>query len=217
MIQESLLYDNGLPSDIITLINLPLLSFHLEDNTQRNELALYLHNVKLSKLGEEFVASLIESRQNDTVKYIIAQKAVLEAMSKNLYKLVRREKVTPECITHEALPYLRTVDPALLSSGRDVATGLPFIVTIGNYQIKDINGREYYAFIGNTSDPYDVRLAIRTRYPRKVFNTDTMNVFSKDGTARKLSEFVNSPLIRVTKFQQVRDYFVIDDYELLDD
>lgn len=82
-VQElSALYDDVIPLDIIKNLKLYRTGYEV------NGVPFNIEEINFAELGEEFVSALIEMRAYETIKYLIAQKAVKEGMSTDLYGLV---------------------------------------------------------------------------------------------------------------------------------
>lgn len=96
----SALYDDAIPLDIIEGLKLYRTGFEV------NGVIFNIEEINFSELGKEFVTALIETRGGDNIKYLIAQKAVKEGMSTELYGLVQMEKVSPSLRPSGSVRYL---------------------------------------------------------------------------------------------------------------
>ena len=186
-------YDNEIPIEIIAYIDIPWY-----DTTMN---AFYIDGIKFSDLGEYFTKALIETRKSGDIKYLIAQKAVSEGMSTDLYGFVQAEKIRGLPITPESLPYLRRIDMNLLTASTDVVYGREFIVSIDKYMGIDgtIYNDKYMIFTGKTKDDKRAILAIPVRQSDE--NDEEKYVaISKDGTEQDIDENLAATIIKVKEF-----------------
>ena len=214
----SAFYDNEIPIEIIASIDIPW-------NVS------YINGINFSDLGEEFTKALIETRKSGDIKYLIAQKAVSEGMSTDLYGFVQAEKIRGLPITPESLPYLRRIDMNLLTASTDVVYGREFIVSIDQYMgiTGTIYNDKYMIFTGKTKDDKHAILAIPVRQSDE--NDEEKYVaISKDGTEQdidanlvatiiKVKEFYSDTLLDNTMYHYARPGDIgpifVDKYELL--
>jgi len=81
-------------------------------------------------LGEEFTRTLIEIVRTDDNKYRIAKKAVADGLDPSLYHLVNIEGIQREMVTSESRPYLKYINPNLLTENISDALTRWFPVTV---------------------------------------------------------------------------------------
>lgn len=197
----SQLYDSGIPVEVIKLLKVP-----------------DINKVKLSDLGEDFVSSLIENTDSEVEKYLIANKAVSEGMDKRLYSLVQLEALNSSLINPESLPYLRQVDPNMLSSGKDImCTTGPHTVAIVSYTGFYQESAVYFDVNGSdTKNP--MRIAFRGV---EEFNDEdeTIVLLMADGSQRNAEELKPGTVIKFIPnyyydLRRVKRVFV-DNYEIV--
>ena len=227
-------YDNEIPIEIIGSIRIPLYDTTVDGP--------HLNAINFSDLGEEFTKALIETQKHADIKYLIAQKAVSEGMSKNLYGLVQVEKIRSIPITRESLPYLRKFDMNLLTASTELLYGTEFIVLIGEYlgiETASVGMRtvgaaiQYMTFVGKTKDDRIVMLAIHVREDEageedgEEDGMDEYVAISNDGTERNIDEILAATAIKVKEFHKdillnhdlygrYNELLFIDKYELLE-
>ena len=175
--------------------------------------------INFSDLGEEFVRSLIENNENESIKYQIANKAVSEGMSKDLYGLVQLEAIEPSLVTPESRPYLKQVNPELLSSMNEIAfTYGPVTVAIVGYRgIYKIGGRKLVLFEVKAKDsPQNFQIIFQGEQEYLAEDHIDSNVYliNSDGTRRNSEELKPGTVIRIIE-RHIEETIFVNKYEIV--
>ena len=189
-IQElSAFYDNAIPLDVIEALNVP------QGYYNNDKFESYIDEINFSDLGEEFVTALIETRTSDDNKYVIAQRAVKEGMSTNLYGLIQMEKVRPELLTPESIPFLRKFDRSRLYNTTVRHSGSMTLLIDGYLGDVIATGTKYMLLRTKTQNGRRIFLALLIRDYMDADGENVMVTVSSDGTERKIDEVLNAVAI----------------------
>lgn len=135
---------------------------------------------------------------------MIAQKAVKEGMSTDLYGLVRMEKIRPELLTPESIAFLRKFDKSRL-----------YNTTIGNSSVTLLidqyrgnviaTGTKYILLRTRSRDDRHLLLALRIKGDVILDEDgdeviDGTTVISSDCTERKIEEILDAVAIEAKSF-----------------